>query len=120
MLICALAGLILWYFTDTAVYALAISITISAIGGTVTVAKAYRAPQSETMTTWLVSFVASILAIWSIGTPDIILLAYPLYLFVLNGAIVVAMMLGRRRQANTHRRRSTVARSPSPRRAIRR
>ncbi len=89
------SGLILWYFTENASYALAITISISLLGGSVTVLKAYRAPQSETMVTWLMSFIASGCAILSVGTVDWVLLAYPIYLFVLNGAIVLAIVLGR-------------------------
>lgn len=95
ILLCALMGLILWYFTETAVYALAITIGISLLGGSVTVLKAYRDPDSETLSTWLMSFIASSCAILSVGALDWIILAYPLYLFTLNGAIVVAMLLGR-------------------------
>lgn len=87
-------GLVLWYFTDTAAYALAITIAISLLGGTVTVAKAYARPESETGVTWLLSLFGSITAMFAVGTPDPVLLAYPVYLFVLNGAILVAMALG--------------------------
>jgi len=99
ILLSAFAGLVLWYFTETAVYALAITISISLLGGSVTVLKAYRDPDSETMSTWFLSFIASTCAILSVGTFDWIILAYPLYLFTLNGAIVVAMLLGRMRGA---------------------
>lgn len=95
VLLAAGVGLLLWYYTDTAVYALAITISISLLGGTVTVAKAFRDPGSETMSTWAISCVASVFAIISVGKADLILLAYPLYLFALNSAIVLAMMLGR-------------------------
>ena len=95
VLMCAMAGLVLWYFTETAAYALAITISISLLGGSVTVLKAYRDPDSETLSTWLLSFIASACAIYSVGTLDWIILAYPLYLFTLNGAIVIAMLLGR-------------------------
>ena len=95
----AAAGLVLWYATENAAYALAITIGISLLGGAVTVAKAYRAPESETVSTWFLSFVASCCAILAVGAVDWVLLAYPLYLFTLNGAIVGAVMLGRLRDA---------------------
>ncbi|MEL7100804.1 MAG: hypothetical protein AAGM84_18405 [Pseudomonadota bacterium] len=95
MLWLALIGLIVWYFTETAAYALAMTITISLLGGTLTVAKAYRAPETETASTWTLSFIASCCAIVSVGTLDWVLLAYPLYLFTLNGAIICALALGR-------------------------
>lgn len=95
VLLAAAGGLIAWYLTETAVYALAITISISLLGGAVTVCKAFRQPNSETMTTWAVSFAASICAILAVGRVDWVLLAYPLYLLVLNGAIVLALVTGR-------------------------
>ena len=97
ILLCALVGLVLWYFTETAVYALAITISISLMGGSVTVLKAFRDPDSETIATWILSFATSICAIFSVETLSWVILAYPLYLFVLNGAIVGAILLGRMR-----------------------
>jgi len=114
ILLCALAGLVLWYFTETAVYALAITISISLLGGSVTVLKAYQSPDSETLSTWLMSFIASTCAILSIGTPDWIILAYPLYLFALNGAIVTAILLGRIRDARPAFNRDVGVYTPNP------
>ena len=87
-------GLVLWYMTDSAVFALLISITISLLGGILTMSKVYWFPNSETMSTWALSFVASCFALASVGQLDWVLLAYPLYLFVLNGAIVSAWVIG--------------------------
>lgn len=98
VIICSVIGLWLWYTTHNAVYALAISITISILGGLLTLIKAYRWPGSETNFTWVVSFVAAIFAIISIGKVDVVMLAYPVYLFVLYGAIIVAIRMGRLRQ----------------------
>ena len=92
-------GLVLWYLTENAAYALAITISISLLGGVATVVKAYREPESETLITWVVSFVASICAILSVGVLDYTLLAYPLYLFTLYLSFIVAILLGRRRDA---------------------
>ena len=91
-------GLLAWYHTDDATYALVITIGISLMGGGVTVAKAYHDPESETLATWACSFAASICAIASVGGLDWVLLAYPMYLFMLNGAIVTAILLGRLRE----------------------
>lgn len=97
VLVAGAIGLALWYVTDTAVYALAISIAISLLGGAVTVRKAYNAPNSETISTWALCFIASGAALASVGAMDPVLLAYPLYLLVLNGAITCAILLGRAR-----------------------
>lgn len=91
-------GLLLWYMTDNAAYALAITISISLLGGVATVVKAYNDPDSETLITWVVSFVASLCAVLSVGRLDFTLLAYPLYLFTLYLAFIVAIVLGRVRQ----------------------
>ncbi|MCY6380515.1 hypothetical protein [Hoeflea prorocentri] len=101
ILACAAAGLLLWYNTDNAAYALAITISISLLGGSATVLKAYRDPGSETMVTWAVSLIASVCAMLSVGGLDPILLAYPVYLFTLKGSIVLAMILGRSRRRRT-------------------
>lgn len=76
----ATAGVLLWYWTDTSAYALAITISISLLGGSLTAAKAYQDPDSETLSTWVVSFIASALAVVAVGSLTPILLAYPLYL----------------------------------------
>jgi len=95
----AAMGLVVWYFTETAVYALALVITISLLGGTLTIAKAYRAPETETMGMWVISLVAATLALMTVPTWDPVLLAYPAYLFTLYAAISVAMVMGRARQS---------------------
>ena len=89
ILACAAVGLVLWYNTESAAYALAITISISLLGGSITVIKAYRHPGSETMTTWLVSIVSSFCAILSVGRFDAVLIAYPVYLFAMHGAIAL-------------------------------
>ncbi|WP_299298577.1 hypothetical protein [uncultured Tateyamaria sp.] len=106
VLMAAAVGMALWMVTDTAIYALAITITISLLGGAVTIRKAYADPQSETMAMWMCSLVAATLAVVSVGRLDWVLLAYPLYLLVLNGGIVIAMILGR--GARTHTAYGTV------------
>ncbi|MEM1151241.1 MAG: hypothetical protein AAGI03_11905 [Pseudomonadota bacterium] len=95
----ACAGLIAWYATDSAAYALFISCGISLLAGSVTVAKAFAQPDSETMSCWVVSLLAAGFALMSVGRLDPILMAYPAYLIILNTAIVAAMVLGRAAQA---------------------
>jgi hypothetical protein len=91
----AALGLVFWALSDSAVYALAMTIIVSALGSVLTIFKAYKAPETETISTWLLFFVSSGLALAAIGTMDWILLAYPLYLFCLYGLIVAAMLMGR-------------------------
>lgn len=95
----AAAALLIWYLTETPAYALAITITISLLGGSVTVLKAFQAPESETISTWAISAVASACAVLAVGRFDPILLAYPVYLLTLNSAIVLAVLSGRASRA---------------------
>ena len=99
VLAAAAVGLGVWAVTEVAVYALAGTITISLLGGAVTIKKAYLNPGSETLSTWIICFVASGLALISVGRLDWALLAYPLYLFTLYGAILIAIALGRTRRS---------------------
>ncbi|MBY5931393.1 hypothetical protein KUV51_00155 [Tateyamaria omphalii] len=98
ILAAAAIGLGLWATTDSAAYALIITISISMLGGAATIAKAYRAPRTETMSTWVISWIASACAIFAVGSLDWVLLAYPLYLLCLYTGIVLAMALGRNRR----------------------
>ena len=95
----AALGLALWYLTKTAAYALAITISISLIAGCLTVAKCYKQPSSETLSTWIISFGAAILAILAVDSFDPVLIAYPAYLFTLYGMFIISICLGRRREA---------------------
>ncbi len=92
-------GLVLWFYTSEAAYALLIAIAIDAIGASLTVLKAYRDPESETLSTWVLSGTAGIFATFAVGSFDYILLAFPVYVIIINYAVALAMVLGRRRAA---------------------
>lgn len=97
VLLGAAVGLWLWAVTDAPAWALVISISISLMAGSVTVRKAYERPQTETLATWVLSLAGACCAIASVGTLTPALLAYPVYLLLLNGAIVLAILMGRAR-----------------------
>lgn len=94
-LIAAGIGLMLWYVTSHAVLALLIIILIDAIGTCLTVIKAYKDPESETISMWLLVAIAGVLGAFSVGTLDPILLTYPIYIFLANIAVVGAIHLGK-------------------------
>ena len=96
-LIVAGFGLLLWYFTNNAIYALILVIIVDCAGAILTLLKAYEDPKSETLITWLLAGIAGIFAMASVGTWNIELLAYPIYIAVINLAVVGAMILGRRK-----------------------
>ena len=96
-LITAGLGLFAWYLTNEPAIALIFVIIIDAIGGLLTVLKAYENPDSETLITWLLSGTSGIFATLSIGSLNYVLLAYPVYIIAINYAVVTAILLGKRR-----------------------
>ncbi|KNG92274.1 hypothetical protein [Pseudaestuariivita atlantica] len=94
-LLAAVCGLGLWYATEDAVYALTISISISALGGVATVLKSYREPGTETLSCWYLNLAAAGIAVIVVGEVNWVLLAYPAYLFGLYTAIITAILAGR-------------------------
>jgi hypothetical protein len=91
-------GLILWYFTRNAIYALLITIAVDAIGTSLTVAKTLEHPFTETYTMWVVVSIAGLLATVSVGKLNLTLVAYPFYIFLANGVVATAIYTGRKRK----------------------
>ncbi|MEP1964981.1 hypothetical protein [Tateyamaria sp.] len=63
ILITAAFGLVLWALADTAIYALVHTNSISVVGGSMTVLKAYHNPDTETFSNWMLCCLASRFAI---------------------------------------------------------
>ncbi|MEP2890489.1 hypothetical protein [Tateyamaria sp.] len=63
ILITAAFGLVLWALADTGIYALVITNSLSVVGGSMTVLKAYHNPDIETFSTWMLCCLASRFAI---------------------------------------------------------
>ncbi len=93
-LLAAAFGLFIWYITKEATWALIITIIIDFIGGSLTVVKAYEHPKSETMSTWLLSGIAGIFGSFAVGTLNWVLLLFPVYVIIINFAVVIAIKLG--------------------------
>ncbi|HLD18334.1 MAG TPA: hypothetical protein VJB99_04720 [Patescibacteria group bacterium] len=97
-LITAGVGLLLWYFTNEATYALFIVIVIDSIGSLLTFIKSYQKPESETLSTWFMSGTSGVFGVLAVGSMSPTLLAYPLYIVIANYLIVAAILLGRRKR----------------------
>lgn len=93
----ALLGIILWVTLSSPLAALLSVLVAEIIGALMIVFKSYRHPQSETLLMWSLGIVASGLNILAVGKYDPALLAFPVYLFVANIAIVSAIFLGAQR-----------------------
>lgn len=96
-LIAALIGLIIWFITKEAAWALLIVIGIDCVGTLLTAIKSYEDPESETLSTWLISGTSGIFGALAVGVLHPILLAYPVYIIFANYLIVAMMCLGRRK-----------------------
>ena len=102
----ASVGLLLRWITDDPAWAIYISCGISFLGGTLTIRKAYVNPQSETLPFWIISMIGACFALGAVGAWDPALMVYPAYLFCIKGAVLIAILPGRRRRATT---RTTLA-----------
>ncbi|WGH79149.1 hypothetical protein [Jannaschia ovalis] len=97
VLVAAALGLALWQATANAAYALAITISISLLGGVLTAVKALIRPRSEPVGVWMIFLAASLFGLASVREAEPVLQAYPLYLIALYAMIVSAILIGRRR-----------------------
>ncbi len=88
-------GLVLWYITKEPAYALFLVILIDCIGTLLTLLKSYKDPDSETMSTWIMSGTSGLFGMLAVGSWNFVLLAYPLYIFIANYSVVSAMILGK-------------------------
>jgi hypothetical protein len=93
-------GLILWYLTREAVYALIIVIIIDGIGAYLTILKIIKEPHSESLNAWILSVIGALLGTIAVGKLDVILLLYPTYLFIANAIIVTFILKYRTKNKN--------------------
>lgn len=97
-LIASALVLVIWYFTKQPTLAVYLTTLIDAMGGYLTVIKSYEKPETETPLTWGISTFAGLFAILAVGRADAALLAYPTYIFLVNGAVMMAIILGTRKK----------------------
>jgi hypothetical protein len=93
-LIAAGIGLVAWYFTKEAAVALWLTIAIDFSGASLTIVKAYQEPETETQSTWVLSGIAGIFGAMAVGYLSLSLLAFPIYVIVVNFAVFFAIRLG--------------------------
>jgi len=103
-LLIAAFGILLWFITKEAAFALFITIFVDSIGSFLTTLKSYEDPESETISTWIIASIAGVFSALSVGEWNFILLVYPLYIFLANFIVFAAIILGKRKKlhANDH------------------
>jgi|SRR5581483_337142 len=90
----AIVGLIIWYFTKEAAVALYITILVDMAGNYLTIHKTYLDPKSETNMFWILAALSGFFAALAVGSFNVILLSYPVYIVFANLAVVVAIRMG--------------------------
>ncbi len=84
-LVIAVAGIGLWKLTHDPLAALIVIICVDFLGNWLTIAKVWRAPYSETLSTWVLMGLASMAGALAVGSWHLATLILPLYLIVMNG-----------------------------------
>jgi len=87
-------GLFLWYITKEAAIALFIIIFIDATGAILTVLKSYEKPSTETISSWVLTFIGGFFACIAVGSLNFILLAFPFYICLASLSILITIKLG--------------------------
>ena len=95
-LVLACIGIILWRLTSQPLVALAILICIDMVAVALTIKKAWKAPETETLISWILILVSSILALLSVGTLWTINMIYPVYTLLTVLAILGTILAGRK------------------------
>lgn len=90
----ALISIIPWVFADSATTTLLINLLIDSTGAIPTLVKTYREPETEDFSAWVIFFIANTLQLFAISMWNLASL-YPIYLFLLAGAMVVFTLKGK-------------------------
>ena len=90
-------GLTLWGLFNQPVLALAMTIFVDFCGAIPTLRKSYADPESETFIAWFITATGAIFGIFAVGTLNVSLLVYPLYIGLVNLSVALAIWLGRRK-----------------------
>jgi hypothetical protein len=91
-LIGAGVSLLLWYFTNEPAIALFLIIIIDIIGANLTIIKAWKNPETEIWIGWAMCGIGGLFGIFSVGSFNFILIAYPLYICLINSFIAVVII----------------------------
>jgi hypothetical protein len=80
---------IYWIATKDTHLSTVLAVIIDGIGAIPTLIKTYHHPKSETYTVWVLASIAGLLTALSVPRLDWILLIYPVYVFIMDSAIVI-------------------------------
>jgi len=97
-LLAAVGILAVWAWTGDGTVAVCLVIVLELIAIGLTMRKAWRDPSSETQSSWVIDGAAGALALVGARHLSFAALAYPVYHFASNNAMVAVLVMGRRRR----------------------
>lgn len=89
--------LVYWLTSKDTHISTVFAVIIDGIGAIPTLIKVYHHPKSETYIQWILAGIAGLLTVLAVPKLEWILLIYPLYVFIMNGAIVSVKYLQERK-----------------------
>ena len=92
----AALGIVGWQVSDDPVIATCSVVVADLIGVALMLPKTYRAPNSETLSTFAIGLVSTLFALAAVGSLTPALLIYPVYILIADGAVVAVIFLRRR------------------------
>ena len=93
----AITGLFLWYLTKEPAVALFITIFIDSSGVALTAIKSYEKPETETISSWVLTFLGGFFACIAVGSFNLVLLAFPIYVCLASLTILFSIKSGFKR-----------------------
>jgi hypothetical protein len=90
----SIAGLIIWLVTSNDTVALASFMAADALAGLPTLVKSYRAPETESVNTYLTSLINAALTLATVTVWTSAEIAFPIQILVFN-AVLIALIAGR-------------------------
>lgn len=93
-LVVAASGVVLSQVLHSPLVALLIIIGVDMVGYSLTIAKTWHAPETETLSTWILASAGGLLGFLAVGSLNFTQVVYPLYIFVGN-LVMVAIIVSR-------------------------
>jgi len=94
----AIASLLVWWLSGSAVIALYMGIVVDFIGIVPTISKSYLRPWTESKLSWAVAVAASFLNVLAIQEWVLPIYAYPVYLLIFNCLIAFFILVPRKKR----------------------
>lgn len=94
-LIGAALGFLLWWWFDSPLPTLYSGLFIDFVGAVPTLVKAWKEPESESLTAWVLFCVANALNLFAIKMWSVVVASYPVYMVFITLLLVVILMARR-------------------------